>query len=486
MFLLLYTAILLVTTDPSGSTQVTSTLEFLIENGNQVTAQHVVQKRVTIIYPVESESVIAENFAKIRSVSKRWTELKLFSTESQLKTDLQNILSVGNEYFSKAGAYLKLFLSYTSDNDKLPGTGCNFTGKVLTASNMVDDSSTLVNMIEKIDDSWTVEVVNKEIARLNFLYTLANAYNSVGFDWSQLAASSVSEYDQLRKLEFPDALHGHLETTTCLEPVAFESIKVLSCSSNRNLLFCEIAVYIPENSMVYGLFNILNYQGAQMRGPTGKEIFVRNPDNQEIMILLCKDTNLVHPEVPICGKVEDMQTCLRKLERHEFDDVISNCKFEYREVPTVQRLDTEELLVQGSEDIHVSEGQKVIFQSLPLVIGSESKVTISIENGEEYEYYGSGIKQTGIKISKLSKTQINLLLIKATWDETIRGFSIHDYVEYIALLLQLLFAPLTIVAVILACVAKRTHTQRKKATEIEKTRCNYRENRNLLKGKSKR
>ena len=99
MFLLLYTAILLVTTDPSGSTQVTSTLEFLIENGNQVTAQHVVQKRVTIIYPVESESVISENFAKIRSVSKRWTELKLFSTESQLKTDLQNILSVGNENF---------------------------------------------------------------------------------------------------------------------------------------------------------------------------------------------------------------------------------------------------------------------------------------------------------------------------------------------------------------------------------------------------
>ena len=134
-------------------------MEFLIENGNQVTAQHVVQKRVTIIYPVESETVISENFAKICSVSKRWTELKLFSTESQLKTDLLNILSVGNEYFTKAGSYLNHLVSITSDSDNLPGTGCNFTGKVLTANNMVEDSSVLVNMIEKIDDSWTVEVV---------------------------------------------------------------------------------------------------------------------------------------------------------------------------------------------------------------------------------------------------------------------------------------------------------------------------------------
>ena len=91
-----------------------------------------------------------------------------------------------------------------------------------------------------------------------------------------------------------------------------------------------------------------------------------------------------------------------------------------------------------------------------------------------------------IKISKLSKIQINLLLIKATWDDAVRGFSIHDYVEYLALLLQLLFAPLTIVAVVLACVAKRNHNRKKKMTEKERTHCNYRENRNLLKGKNKR
>ena len=484
MLLLLYIAALLVTT---GGTQVTTTLELLLENGLQVTSQHIVQKRVTIIYPVESESVISENFAKIRSVSKGWTELKLFSTESQLKTDLLNLLSVGNEYYLKAGSYMKHLVSFTSDSDKVPSTSCNFTGKVLTSNNMVEDSSVLVSMIDKIDDTWTVETVTKDIAKLNFLYSIANTYNSIGFEWNQITAASVSEYDQLRKLDFPDNLHGHLETVVCLEPVALESIKVLSCDSNRNLLFCEIEVSVPQNSASYGLFQILNYQGAQLRGPSGREIFVRNPENQEIMLLLCKDDiDLVHPEVPICSKVDDMHKCLVHLLRHEIDDAIANCKFEYREVTTVTRLETEELLIQGNTDTQVTEGQKVIFQSLPLVIGSKEKVTISIKNGEEYEYHGSGTKQIGIKVSKLSKIQINLLLIKATWDDAVRGFSIHDYVEYLALLLQLLFAPLTIVAVVLACVAKRNHNRKKKMTEKERTHCNYRENRTLLKGKNKR
>ena len=117
MLLLLYIAVLLVTTGPTGSTQVTNTLELLLENELQDTSQHIVQKRVTIIYPVESNTVISENFAKIRSVDKRWTELKIFSTESQLKTDLLNLLSVGNEYFLKAGSYMKHLVSFTSDSN---------------------------------------------------------------------------------------------------------------------------------------------------------------------------------------------------------------------------------------------------------------------------------------------------------------------------------------------------------------------------------
>ena len=59
-----------------------------------------------------------------------------------------------------------------------------------------------------------------------------------------------------------------------------------------------------------------------------------------------------------------------------------------------------------------------------MVIGSNEKVTVTVTGSEEYEYFGSGAKKTGIKISKLTKTQINFILIKATWDDMVRNFQI--------------------------------------------------------------
>ena len=131
MILLLYFSLLLVTTTPSTSTQVTSTLELLYENGNQVTSKHLIQRRVSIVYQVKLDAVIAENFAKVRSVQKLWSELKVFSTESSLKNDLFSLLTVGSEYFSKTGSYLKHLVSFTSNSDSVPGANCNFTGRAL-------------------------------------------------------------------------------------------------------------------------------------------------------------------------------------------------------------------------------------------------------------------------------------------------------------------------------------------------------------------
>ena len=487
MILLLYISLLLVTTTPSTGTQVTSTLELLYENGNQVTSKHQVQKRVSIVYQVESDTVIAENFAKVKSVQKLWSELKVFSTESSLKNDLFSLLTVGSEYFSKAGSCLKHLVSFASDSDSVPGTNCNFTGRALNGNTMREDSNALVSMIGKIDDTWTLEAVLADVAKINFLYSLANMYNSIGYDWHDIASATVSEYDQLRKLSFPDSLHGHLETAACLEPVAFESIVVLSCGSNKKQLFCELEVSVPENKVVYGLFQVLNYYGAQLRGPTGKEIFVRNPDTQEVVLLLCNtDSITVHPEIPICKQIEEQKTCLTNLLRHEVDDAIKNCKFEYKLVDIVTRLETEEILVQGDDTVHVAEGAKVIFQPLPLIIGSSEKVTITVSGTEEYDYFGTGSKSQGVKISKLTKTQINMLLLKATWDDMIRDFNIHDYVEYLALGLQLLFAPLTIVGIVLACRARRVSEKSRKKIEKDTKRCNYKENRNLLKGRNSR
>ena len=116
-----------------------------------------------------------------------------------------------------------------------------------------------------------------------------------------------------------------------------------------------------------------------------------------------------------------------------------------------------------------------------MVIGSTEKVTVTVSGSEEYEYFGSGSKGTGIKISKLTKTQVNFLLLKATWDDAVYNFQIQDYVEYLALGLQLVFAPLTVVSLVLACMARRTSNQSRKKVEKDLKKRNFEENKRLLK-----
>ena len=224
-----------------------------------------------------------------------------------------------------------------------------------------------------------------------------------------------------------------------------------------------------------------------MRGPTGKEIFVRNPDTQEVVLLLCNtDSVTVHPEIPTCKQVEEQKMCLTNLLRHEIDDAIKNCKFEYKLVEIVTRLVTEEILVQGDDSVHVAEGAKVIVQPLPPHNRLSGKNHDYCKRNGGIRLFRGRSKKQGCQNKQLTKTQINLLLLKATWDDMIRDFSIHDYVEYLALGLQLLFAPLTIAGIVLACRAKRTSDKSRKKIERDTKRCNYKENRNLLKGRASR
>ena len=62
----------------------------------------------------------------------------------------------------------------------------------------------------------------------------------------------------------------------------------------------------------------------------------------------------------------------------------------------------------------------------------------------------------------------------------------NDYVEYLALLLQLIFAPITIVGIVVACHAKRTSEKSRKKVEKNIPKCNYQKNKSMLKGRASR
>ena len=104
---------------------------------------------------------------------------------------------------------MKHLLSFTSNSGEKPGTSCIFPGRTLSNNSMNEDSLALTSMYERIDDSWTPEAVGKDVGKINYLYSLANTYNSKGNDWYSLTGDTVSEYDQLCKLQFPDTWKQH-------------------------------------------------------------------------------------------------------------------------------------------------------------------------------------------------------------------------------------------------------------------------------------
>ena len=178
MYAVFYCVILWTVTAPV-SLQVTSSLELLLEDGQQITSTNLVNKRVTVVYEIESETTIGENFARIKAIQKGWKNLKVFSTESQLKVQLYEILSVGTEFFSKSGSNMKHLLSFTSNSGKQPGSKCIFPGQSLSNTTLSEDSLSLTAMFERIDDTWTPEAVTKDIGKINFLFSLANSLSTV-------------------------------------------------------------------------------------------------------------------------------------------------------------------------------------------------------------------------------------------------------------------------------------------------------------------
>ena len=146
------------------------------------------------------------------------------------------------------------------------------------------------------------------------------------------------------------------------------------------------------------------------------------------------------------------------------------------------RLGDDTLLIQGGEDIKVSDGTKVLFKKLPLVIGSRNTVTITKEH-EEFIFpsrLNASSMPIGIWVTKLSTMQLHGVKIKAAWDHFVSNLNFADYIEYAALGLQLLFAPLTILGIVMACRNRSYFKRQQKKREKEERKSNFEENNCLL------
>ena len=475
--------VVMVVTKVSGRAE----LEFLYDNGRYMTSTASKTQRLTIVYPLNgTETQIGEAFAKVKLAQEKFEGLNIFQTAGSLKDEFGKALTIATGRFQEAGVMLKHAYTYLDrTSTRQPDTNCIHYGATLDIESILADSDMLTRKADRLITTWGPDDM-KDNAKVNLLYSFLNNYVDTANNWLFRAETVVMEYDQLRGKYFPPTLKGHIETASCLEDASHEVIHILDCMANSNSLFCELEFTYPTILVPYIEMIPLNYEGVQMRGPKGGESFAKNTETQRYQFLNCSLN--YNKEIPQCITIEDSSDCLSYVLHHDIEKAILHCKFEFATPPLYVRTRTDVLLIQGDKDVKVAEGTKVLFEPLPMIIGTLKDLVITVKN-DEYTFparVNATNMPLGIFTTKFSATQLNGIKLKAYWDDFWVRFHFEDYVEWLALFLQLVFAPLTIVGIIIACRSKTAFKRHEKKVEKKIKKCNFEENKTLLDKRAKR
>jgi len=316
-----------------------------------------------------------------------------------------------------------------------------------------------------------------------YSYTdLEKTTNSICADWHNQLSDIIGELDTLDGLVFPESLKGKLETASCLTGNGheFEQITVLSTTSIKEGFIAELDVGTPTSLKEMTHLTPIFYDGVGLRGESDKLYFVREPNETVVKLLNCSnDLVWINDKAPICHEIPLPDLCKDGLKMDSIEKILEGCYFTYSKPPIAIRLKDEGILVQGS-NLTVTEDGRAIYEATPYIIYSDKEVKIS-KFGQELVFPALAIPAVrSIARSRLTNLNILSMKNKAFWDELLYTFNIHDYIEWIAIGIEALLAPLVFCGICLGLKNKVTRIQQQKKLTKSKRKQNQKETKALL------
>jgi len=189
-------------------------------------------------------------------------------------------------------------------------------------------------------------------------------------------------------------------------------------------------------------------------------------NSESSSLLVCRDSNT------------DM-LCMTALEQGDIDETIRRCTFVYTTLPDIAfRTINDGILVQGSQ-LSILDGGTLVTLIPPLHIFSNQIVKISTPTNELSFSPVKQITDARIEVSRLTSIQIGTMVIHAYWNYFFKILMDDSTLSYMAMALETLFGPLTILSVILSCRKRTQKLSRKRHNKLKK-RTNYDENVTML------
>jgi hypothetical protein len=371
-------------------------------------------------------------FATIKLISDEWQGLKIMEVE-EFNKEFFSKLDTGKNDFAAAGGNLNHAKSFLINQIVQNKSKCVFEGTVLTKNEITSQSEFLKSEFEKIGKTWTKTDFTADPSKYTTLYTFIETYNSIAHNWKDISDQMITEMDSLMSGEFPETLKGHFETQTCLQTSAHEMVVIRICAGGTTNFLCELEFRFPNVTIQYTKMKPINYGGVALSGESEHLVYAKDLQTQRLVLLNCSHKEYVNEKVPLCSKIENLDSCLTKLLHKDFSKAIKNCEFAFVDPLISERLFDESILV-SRQDTQISVNSRLIFKSPPLIIYSNFEVIFHISLDDDEILYPPTVtfENQAILTTKLTPSEISAMYQKAAWDTYLKNFRWEDYLDFIS------------------------------------------------------
>ena len=468
-----------------GNTQTgLNTLGLVVEDSNFSVAKATEEIRVSLVFTVQAtQSQILQAFAVLTTIAKEWQASACFEGTSPLKDQLYQALEPGSKMLDTLKSKYLRFFTYLQEKTIESASKCILESKMFNEFTLTEEPKQLVSMRTGIILTGTAASIweKKEIVRAAAEFSMV--YNSFIANLGSELDETLSNLNLLSELIFPQNLRGSLETLSCLVTTGadFEKIEVLRCNKGSAKFICEITVSEPATITVYTKLRPVVYEDVRIRIPA-HSILVKDVSTTKFDVLECDDEQA---KLPICKISDKFANCKSALEQHDTEASIQACRFEYSDDPFAIRLGNEAILIQG-QYLSILDGTATVVQRPPLLIYSNNVVKVSTLQEEISFKPTITVANPRIETSKVSQVQVAMIKLRAYWTKTWDYLLSSDLMSYASLGLELIFAPLTLVGLILSCKKRVSSKRMQKKNRKRSRKDNYQNNMELLSTRSSR
>ena len=462
------------------SYQNVASLAFLVPRGKMFVETSIKAVRVSInaTTPLTKEEM-SNHFTNMETIIQSHKRLPLFASSATMSTKYLNAIQPGETYLIMAKELFSHLYSFMNLKENLPPqSSCVYNYTLVEKAYLAEGVNYLLQKQLALHEAGLDTSIDNQAA----VETFIGIFNSVCYDWYAHISTVISNLDVLYGLQFPENLKGHLETLSCLKGtnIEFEQITVISSTPGRLGLSIELDIGVPAARKEIVHLLPITYNGVQLRGEAKDVYFTGEVDTNKVKLLNCTtDNEWVNKKSPVCHEIAMNENCKHGLMSDDVIKVLKYCLFKYSNPPFAVRLSDNGILVQKT-GLTVTNGGRAVYQAPPYVLYTKQEVKISLQ-GEELVIPALTPPMIESTVtSRLTAIDILAMTTKCYWDTLWFDFDYKDYLDWLALAIEGILLPLTLVGICLGVRNKVVRNLNERKLIKERRKRNLRETRALL------